>query len=246
MKKIRLKTGKRFDYSTTISVKGINYFIQTEEATSRYPFITSTAYLEGRIVEKIKSACLSKDSIGENEFHELMHRQHNEMIKMIQEKHLETKRSESDYIKGIGTLIKKNRLKDAYDLVEDAMLIFPDDPFIMSYCGYLRAVLFKQYNNGIAICKKALSDFKKGHKISGYYFEHFFYLNLGKAYLAAGKKNMAIQYVRNGLKYDKNNKELIKMLIRLGMRKKPPIPFIRRDSIVNKYLGLLFSKAGLR
>jgi hypothetical protein len=70
-----------------------------------------------------------------------------------------------------------------------------------------------------------------------------FYLNLGRAYLAAGKKKDAIDAFRKGLQYDNGNSDLRKELRGLGMRKKPPVPFLDRSNPINKYIGMILQKA---
>jgi hypothetical protein len=69
-----------------------------------------------------------------------------------------------------------------------------------------------------------------------------FYLNLGKAYLAAGKKKDAINAFNKGLQHDKSNSDLRKELRGLGMRKKPPVSFLDRANPINKCIGMILQK----
>ncbi|WP_442891754.1 tetratricopeptide repeat protein [Dissulfurispira sp.] len=71
------------------------------------------------------------------------------------------------------------------------------------------------------------------------------YLNLGKIYLHAGDKETAIHAFRAGLKY-KINQQIIDELNKLQTRKPPVIPFLERNNPINKYLGIILSRLGLR
>jgi hypothetical protein len=66
-----------------------------------------------------------------------------------------------------------------------------------------------------------------------------FYLNLGRACLAAQKKADAIDAFKQGLKYDNSNSELLKELRGMGVRKPAPVPFLDRSNPINKYLGMI-------
>jgi Tfp pilus assembly protein PilF len=63
------------------------------------------------------------------------------------------------------------------------------------------------------------------------------YLNLGKAYVAAGKKKNAVTAFNQGLHYDPQHAAIRKELKKLGARKKPPVSFLDRSNPINKYLG---------
>jgi hypothetical protein len=71
------------------------------------------------------------------------------------------------------------------------------------------------------------------------------YLNLGRVHLKAGRKRDAIETVRKGLGFG-DSKEAVLFLNTLGTRRKPVLPFLPRRNFLNKYLGLLFSRLGLR
>ncbi len=72
------------------------------------------------------------------------------------------------------------------------------------------------------------------------------YLNLGRVYLRAGLKMKAIETFRRGLELNNKNPEIISELKTLGLRNKPPVPSLPRDNFVNKYLGIIINKLGLR
>ena len=55
----------------------------------------------------------------------------------------------------------------------------------------------------------------------------------------------AIKILREGLKHEKNQ-QIIDELDSLGTRKPPVLFFLRRSNPLNKYLGILLRKLGLR
>jgi tetratricopeptide (TPR) repeat protein len=75
------------------------------------------------------------------------------------------------------------------------------------------------------------------------FFLPILYLNLGKAYLAANRKKDAYKSFKKGLEIDKKNEALFNELKGLGIRKKPPLPFLQRSNPLNRYLGRLLHQS---
>jgi hypothetical protein len=71
------------------------------------------------------------------------------------------------------------------------------------------------------------------------------YLNLGRVHLAAGQKAAAIRTLRKGLRFGRS-RSIIQELKKLGIRKAPVVASLPRDHPVNKHLGLLFKRLGVR
>lgn len=75
-------------------------------------------------------------------------------------------------------------------ILDNALTEHPFNAFLLSYYGYLDATVNKNYARGIDLCKTALEILKEdlreeaslGREVS----YPIFYLNLGRAYLAAG------------------------------------------------------------
>ena len=150
----------------------------------------------------------------------------------------------ADYLRAARTHLRNNEQKKAFVLLQQAAVQFPDEPVILSYFGCLQALVDKKYRSGIETCKRAFT-LLKGKEIDDVEkFYPLFYLNLGRAYLAAKKKQDAINAFTSGLKYDRSYSELLKELRGLGVRKQPPIPLLGRSNPINKYIGLLLHKDG--
>lgn len=71
------------------------------------------------------------------------------------------------------------------------------------------------------------------------------YLNLGKIYLMQAKPAEAISTFRKGLARGGSD-EIVEELRRIGTRRTPPLSFLSRDNPLNKYLGIILARLGLR
>ncbi|MGE5172891.1 MAG: hypothetical protein ACM3MD_03585 [Betaproteobacteria bacterium] len=144
-----------------------------------------------------------------------------------------------DYLRAVKANLRSGRQKDAFRLLQQAAIRYPDDPLILSYYGCLQALVDKKYRSGVETCKKAIGLMKKSKSFGEEVLYPVFYLNLGRAYVAAGKKKDAIEAFNNGLQYDNSNHDLRKELRGMGVRKKPPVPFLDRSNPINKYIGMI-------
>ena len=146
----------------------------------------------------------------------------------------------ADYLLAVKSHLRNGRQKDAFRVLQQATMMYPDDPVILSYYGCLQALVDKKYRSGVETCKKAIILLKKKKSSFGEEVLYpVFYLNLGRAYIAAGKKKDAIDAFAKGLQYDYGNNDLKKELRGLGLRKKPLVPFLDRSNPINKYIGML-------
>ncbi len=143
--------------------------------------------------------------------------------------------------------IARGKWRDAYNVLQNAIVLHPDHPVILSYLGYLDAAVGGMYRNGIEKCLSAVDSVKKlalqGGESTVEKMYPVLYLNLGRAYLAAGKKKEAADAYRSGLRYDRRNRELQNELLHMGIRKTPPISFLDRSNSVNIFLGRILRKA---
>jgi tetratricopeptide (TPR) repeat protein len=145
----------------------------------------------------------------------------------------------AEYIRMAKAHLRDGKNKDAFGVLQHAVLHYPEDPYILSYYGCLQALVDKRHRSGVETCKKALQLLKHKSLSGEEVFYPFFYLNLGRAYVAAGKKTEAIDAFHQGLKYDHRNSDILKEIRTLGIRKKPPVPFLDRSNPINKYIGKL-------
>ncbi len=109
-------------------------------------------------------------------------------------------------------------------------------PLHCSHLAFCLAKARKQYQEAIALCTQALEE-EPANSVH--------YLNLGRIYVLAEKKEKALQAFRQGLQFAKND-EILQELEKLGTRKPPVIPSLNRGHLLNKYCGILLKKLGYR
>ena len=148
-----------------------------------------------------------------------------------------------DYLRAVKASLRKGNQKEAFSLLQQAALGYPNDPFILSYYGCLQALVDRKYRAGVENCKKAISLIHRGSSFGEEMLYPVFYLNLGRAYVAAGKRKDALDAFGKGLKYDNSNRDILKEMRGLGSRKKAIVPFLDRSNPINKYIGLILHKA---
>lgn len=110
------------------------------------------------------------------------------------------------------------------------------EPVYSSYFGFCIAKERGQVQKGMLLCRGALDKEPE----NGVHF-----LNLGRILLLAGNKEEALDTLRKGLGHGPNE-EILGLLDSIGRRSRPPIPYLSRDNPINKYLGKMLGKLGLR
>ena len=131
--------------------------------------------------------------------------------------------------------LDQNNVLAALACLERALSIW-DDPLWHSRLGFCIAKQRGQFTRAYELCRSAI--------------EHdpvnpLHYLYLGKVYLIAGNSFEALQTFRKGMILG-GSPELEQMLAVIGIRKAPVIPFLSRDNLLNKYLGIVLGRFGLR
>jgi len=149
-----------------------------------------------------------------------------------------------DYLRQVKINLSKGRQVEAFGLLQRANVNFPDDAFVLSYYGCLQALVDKKHRTGIENCKRALALVKKSFSFGEEMLYPVFYLNLGRAYVAAGKKKEALETFYKGLQFDNTNRDLQKEVKALGKRKAAPVPFLDRSNPINKYIGMILRPSG--
>ena len=124
-------------------------------------------------------------------------------------------------------LAKKGDYKEALKAF-DTDKSYAEDGLALSYYALSLAAVKKDYNTAIKACVAAA-------KID--HFNVHIYLNAGKVYLLAGKKEQAIKTLQKGLRIDPTNQHILKQLKTLGSRQKPFFPFLSRGSVLNVVAG---------
>lgn len=109
-------------------------------------------------------------------------------------------------------------------------------PILSSYLGYCLARERHQFKEAIGHCRQALA--KEPEKA-------IHYLNLGRVFLAAGEKRLAINTFHQGMKRERL-RLILAELKKLGIRRRPVVSPLSRTHPVNKYLGLALTRLRVR
>jgi tetratricopeptide (TPR) repeat protein len=115
-------------------------------------------------------------------------------------------------------------------------LLLQDDPSWYSYLGYCIAKQRGQIKKGIDLC---LISLELEPRVQAHY------LNLGNIHLVSGNKAEALRVFREGMTIG-DNKEIQRKLDEIGIRKPPVFKSLSRNHPLNRSLGILLSKIGLR
>lgn len=133
--------------------------------------------------------------------------------------------------KGI-SLARDGRFFEALKIFDED-LCFTQHPTAMSFYAVSLANVEGNYDKAISLCLMAAEK---------EFYNPDIYLNLGRIFLLNGQKSVAIKAFKKGLKYDDSHNALLKEVRVLGLRRRPILSFLPRQSFVNKFLGILADK----
>ena len=109
----------------------------------------------------------------------------------------------------------------------------PVSPRYRSYYGLVVGLVERRLDRALDLCRSAARE---------EFFQPLHYHNLALLHLAFGFKAEAVRYLRRGLMIDPDNEEIGAALRRLGIRRRPPLAFLRRQSFLNRWLGRLLGR----
>jgi tetratricopeptide (TPR) repeat protein len=98
----------------------------------------------------------------------------------------------------------------------------------LSHFGLCLAIMQRKFKPAIDLCKLAI-------ELQFYNADH--YANLARVYIAAGNRKKAIDAIEQGLKSHAADETLLEVRRQLGVRAKPPVPFLDRAHPINVTLG---------
>jgi tetratricopeptide (TPR) repeat protein len=239
--RIKIVSRRHGEMSSKFEMDGLEYLAITEDSR---PHIITRIYLKGKVLSTTKSdySNLLRTSRARDRVEEFMSRQHKRVIDSFKKEKAGEPRTTADYIREVKNLLGRKSYRSALKLLKDGLESHPGDPFLLSYYGCLEAVVNGNFNLGIDTCNKAIYSLKGRLPFGEEFYFPTFYLNLGRAYLAAGKKREATRAFRTGLKADAENPDLLWEMKGLGLRGEPPVSFLARSNPINKYIGMLLHK----
>jgi len=102
-----------------------------------------------------------------------------------------------------------------------------------SYLGLMTGLVERRLDQALELCREAAREefFNPGH-----------YLNLAKLHIAFGFKPEAVRLLRRGLMIDPENRQIGRAMEELGVRRRPPVAFLRRQHAINRWAGWLLHR----
>lgn len=241
---IKIRSTVNRELSTSVVINGKKYLILTEDLIPQKQLVNTRVYLDGKIISSRNLDCKNalKSPEPGKKIIERIQEQHQIIIRMLKKEQEKIFRTPSKYLDEVKHMLHKKENKDALKLLVQALKKYPDDPFLLSYYGCLEAIIHKNYDFGIETCLRAINMLDETTPFGQEIFYPTFYLNLGRTHLAAQNKQDAVEAFQKGLSYDNENKDLLWEMRKIGTRRTPPIPYLRRTNPINKYIGILLHR----
>lgn len=142
--------------------------------------------------------------------------------------------AEKEFALGVAALADEDTLTALAHL--ERALKLHDHPGWYSYLGYCIARERGQHRKGRELCLRSLAaePDRPAH-----------YCNLGRVQMISGDKEDALRVLREGLSKG-GSPEIIRLLDTFGKRNPPLFPSLSRTNPLNRYLGMLLKRLGLR
>ena len=102
-----------------------------------------------------------------------------------------------------------------------------------SYLGLATGLAERRLDQALELCREAARE---------EFFHPVHYLKLARLHIACGFKAEAVRLLRRGLMIDPGHAEIAAMMSGLGVRRRPPVAFLRRQHAVNRWAGWLLHK----
>jgi len=241
---VKITSKLRKEFSKKINLAGEEYLIDSEDLGIKNPLMITRIYHKGEVIssQKIDYKDILNEPDLDKRLMELVQSQQHQAIKALKAEKVAQNKTYGDYIKEAEDLFRRNNQNEALKLLTEALEHYPNNPFIWSYQGCLDAIVNKNYSKGVNTCRHAFKILKEQMPFGEEFFFPILYLNMGKAYLAANKRKEAYASFKKGLEIDMGNRNLLNELKKLGIRRQPSFPFLKRSHPLNKYIGKLSHK----
>jgi len=215
------------------------YLVVTASTGMNPASIASRVFRDRELVYARKHEFGNLASLADTDkLHEAVRKHHLAALDDVMAGKLMVHRGSDDYLEEARMFLRKRANAKALAVLRDAVDLYPEDPHVMTYYGTLTAVVDKKYTEGIEACRRALELMRQKAPNANESMPLFF-LNLARAYLAADDRKGAVDTIYSGMRYDVSEGVLHKELVKLGVRRRPALPFLTRSNPINKYIGMM-------
>ena len=126
--------------------------------------------------------------------------------------------------------INHNHFRDAIEYLREALAIAPNNPAYLSLYGFCLAKEKESFDTAINLCRRAVK-LKPG--------DPDLLVSLGRVLRLSGDINGAHRIFLEAWARKKGHTGAATELCRMGVRRRPVLPFLSRVHPVNKYLGMI-------
>jgi tetratricopeptide (TPR) repeat protein len=124
--------------------------------------------------------------------------------------------------------LEAERFDQALEHFRTAQKMDPARPAFRSYFGLCLGLTERRFDKALELCRSAAKE---------EFYNAGLYHNLARVHLAFGFKAEAIRYLRRGLMIDPKCQAILAELESLGQRQGPVLAFLRRQNLLNRWLG---------
>jgi tetratricopeptide (TPR) repeat protein len=240
---IKIRSSLHREIETEVVIGGKKYLILTEGIDAGKP-LNTRVYMGGKIIFTKTLDCrdIPETPSRDTKITGMVREQHEAIAGALRKENVRKPMSPSHFLEEVRVLLQRKENRRALELLTKALKKYPDDPFLLSYFGCLEALINKNYADGIGFCKRAIEMLDEKIPFGQEIFYPTFYLNLGRSYIAADNRSGATEALQKGLTFDSENKDLLWEMRKLGVRRKPVLPYLNRSNPLNKYIGLILHK----
>ena len=135
----------------------------------------------------------------------------------------------AEFKKGV-SLLRNGQPGEAFEYLRHAAELDQKNPYYLSFLGVSVARSQRKWAAAVELCEKALSLRRKEAQL---------YLNLAEVYIAAGRRDDAVEILDKGLIYFSVDTRIRRARANLGKRGAPVLPFLERGHFLNRSLGML-------
>lgn len=129
---------------------------------------------------------------------------------------------EGEYLRALTAFL------DAYGSEDVASIAAAKAATGLSFFGLCLALVQKKYKSAIELARRAADlEFYNG--------DH--HANLARIYVAAGNRKKALETIESGLRQNPDHEGLLAVRKDIGVRARPPVPFLTRANPINVSLG---------
>ena len=105
-----------------------------------------------------------------------------------------------------------------------------NNPYYISFVGVSLARAERNWKSALELCELALSMKRNEGQL---------FLNLAEVYTSAGRREEALMTLDRALASLGSNARIQQARLKLGRRRSPTLPFLDRQNILNRNLGIL-------